>query len=498
MLDASDLAGILLLFCLAILVGLGTRSYLRRQRAVVAKLVRRHLGRGETAEFSITVREFPYRMRADLQRAFDRMFSADRGLQAFYGLNSANSHEEISLTDLLSNLAASTRIAPPEYEELDVGDPQPQRCLKNGLWLIKHNGVRHVVLLFPVSRYRPEPVAVRIQFAVRNSPEGLAYGQRLFSELEEAVARSESYRGKVLSLERSDAWYTGQGSGIKVHKLRSVARDQVILPAATLELLERNVIEFVHRRSALARYQQSTKKGLLFYGPPGTGKTHTIHYLAGVLPQHTTLLITAEQVGLLDEYMTLARLLQPTLVVLEDVDLIARDRGTMNTPCEESLLNKLLNEMDGLRPDAEVLFVLTTNRPEALERALASRPGRVDQAIEFPLPDEEGRRKLVKLYSQGIVLPEEVIETIVRRTEQVSAAFIKELMRRSVQFHLEHLAEATDGQDEASQQWLAEHRRCSRGARGVAVPRRQAESETARRREPAGRGANAGQLGACF
>src|ERR1700753_389279 len=113
MLDASDLAGLVLLLCLAILVGLGTRSYLRRQRTIVAKLVRRHLGRGEAAEFSLTAREFPYRMRADLQRAFDRMFSADRGLQAFYGLNATNSHEEISLTDLLSNASASTRIAPP-------------------------------------------------------------------------------------------------------------------------------------------------------------------------------------------------------------------------------------------------------------------------------------------------------------------------------------------------------------------------------------------------
>jgi ATP-dependent 26S proteasome regulatory subunit len=49
--------------------------------------------------------------------------------------------------------------------------------------------------------------------------------------------------------------------------------------------------------------------------------------------------------------------------------------------------------MDGLREDAEVIFILTTNRPDQLEPALASRPGRIDQAIEFPLPDEIGRAK---------------------------------------------------------------------------------------------------------
>jgi ATP-dependent 26S proteasome regulatory subunit len=104
---------------------------------------------------------------------------------------------------------------------------------------------------------------------------------------------------------------------------------------------------------------------------------------------------------------------------------------------EEVILNKLLNEMDGLKEEADILFILTTNRPEALERALASRPGRIDQAIEFPLPDDEGRAKLVRLYSQGVAVSDDVLIEIVRRTENVSAAFIKELMRRSVQFHLE-------------------------------------------------------------
>jgi ATP-dependent 26S proteasome regulatory subunit len=89
--------------------------------------------------------------------------------------------------------------------------------------------------------------------------------------------------------------------------------------------------------------------------------------------------------------MNLARLLQPTMVVIEDVDLIARDRNQMG-PCEESLLNRLLNEMDGLKEDADILFILTTNRPEQLETALASRPGRIDQAIEVPLPDDMAAR----------------------------------------------------------------------------------------------------------
>ena len=135
--------------------------------------------------------------------------------------------------------------------------------------------------------------------------------------------------------------------------------------------------------------------------------------------------------------MTLARLLQPAIVVIEDVDLIAKDRHLMQSACDESLLNKLLNEMDGLKQDSQVFFILTTNRPETLEAALASRPGRIDQSIEFPLPGQKEREQLILLYSKNINISEKLLIEIVNRTEGTGAAFIKELMRRSVQFALE-------------------------------------------------------------
>jgi len=136
------------------------------------------------------------------------------------------------------------------------------------------------------------------------------------------------------------------------------------------------------------------------------------------------------------EYFRLARFLQPATMVIEDVDLIAREREQMHNPGQEILLNKLLNEMDGLREDADVIFILTTNRPDHLEPALASRPGRIDQAIEFPLPDEEGRRKLVQLYSGGLEVSPPIMDLLVRRTERATPAFIKELMRRAAQLQI--------------------------------------------------------------
>lgn len=218
-------------------------------------------------------------------------------------------------------------------------------------------------------------------------------------------------------------------------------------------------------REQLKTLRFQARKGLLFYGPPGTGKTHTIRYLAWQLQNHTTLLVTAEQVALLGEYFRLARFLQPSLMVLEDVDLIPRERTHMHVPGEETLLNKLLNEMDGLQEGAEVLLILTTNRPEQIEPALVSRPGRIDQAIEFPLPDEECRTKLTKLYARGLEISDGVLDTVVSRTKGVSGAFIKELMRRCAQFQIESSGSG-----------------CGRGNRRNAFHRWSAEPSFARRR----------------
>ena len=304
---------------------------------------------------------------------------------------------------------------------------------------------------------------------------GAALVQQCFSELEEAVQAARTYRGKILSLD-ADSDYRGRSRGITVHRLPQVARNDVILPDQTLRLLDRNVLTFVGTRDQLRRLGQSTRKGILLYGPPGTGKTHTIRYLATHLPGHTTLIITAEQIGLLGAYMSLARLLQPSMVVIEDVDLIARDRDDMG-PCEESMLNKLLNEMDGLKEDADILFVLTTNRPEDLEGALAGRPGRIDQAIEVPLPDEHGRGKLVRLYGKGLPLDEAVIAEAARRSEGTSCAFIKELMRR--------LAQASLARDGGNSVDVSRYRR---SARRHAVLRRSAQCAIAWRRTGHGGG----------
>jgi hypothetical protein len=408
-------------------------------KSAIQKKLKQHFGGRPLEEIVTAARTLPQASKVDLQLAIDEFF-AKREKPTLLGIHSPLGHETPTLAHLFTSGPFPVGLGPLQHEDVDIGDPTPVRCLKNGLWLAKDRELPFAVLVSSAVHFGIAAGGVHLELAVPKGERGLDFSQSFFRDLELAVNAGATYRGKVISLE-SRHEYSGRGGAVKVHRLHKVRREEVILPEKTLNLLDRNVGGFIQARKHIKSLGLSAKKGLLFYGPPGTGKTHTIHYLASALPQHTTLLITAEQVGLLDHYFQLARFLQPSMVVVEDVDLIARAREQMGSPCEEVLLNKLLNEMDGLREEADVLFILTTNRPDQLEPALASRPGRIDQAIEFPLPDEQGRFKLVTLYSRGLDLPEAVLELVVRRTKGASPAFIKELMRRAAQFQFEMAAD---------------------------------------------------------
>jgi AAA+ superfamily predicted ATPase/ATP-dependent Clp protease adapter protein ClpS len=388
-------------------------------------------------ELVATTRQFPGHMRPDVQSALDAIFTAST--VRFFGLHEQFRYETLTFSSLTAEGSHACTIAPAQFQDVDIGTEQAARCLNNGLWLCEEGDLRFAVVLSFHREFGRES-GTCVEIVVPAGEAGASFATRCFERFETAVRQARSYRGKVLSLETEND-YRGRSAGVTVHRLPAVSRDEVILPEPALKLLDRNVIGFVKARQKLRKLGQSTRKGLLLYGPPGTGKTHTVRYLASSLPGHTTLLITADQVAQLGQYMSLARLLQPALVVIEDADLIGRSRTDMNSPCEEALLNKLLNEMDGLREDCDILFILTTNRPEELEFALAGRPGRIDQAIEVPLPDAIGREKLIRLYGRGLSVEPSVVADAVKRTEGVSAAFVKEMMRRACQAGIERNAD---------------------------------------------------------
>jgi len=208
-----------------------------------------------------------------------------------------------------------------------------------------------------------------------------------------------------------------------------MSRQELILPAATFDDLRRQVVGVARNSHRLRAAGQHLKRGILLYGPPGVGKTHSVRYLISELVGTTVVELTGETLHGIREACSVARTLQPAMIVVEDVDLIAEERSHYGG--ETPLLFTLLNEMDGLDEDADVVFLLTTNRADLLEPALASRPGRVDQAVHIELPDRESRRRLVELYRGRVAVDRTRLDAVLDRTDGVTASFLKELLRRA-------------------------------------------------------------------
>jgi ATP-dependent 26S proteasome regulatory subunit len=209
----------------------------------------------------------------------------------------------------------------------------------------------------------------------------------------------------------------------------AVTAADVVLPDGVLQSIEQHIIGVADWSQELLRAGQHLKRGLLLHGPPGTGKTHTVRYLTGRLADSTVILLTGRSIRFIDAAAALARRLQPSMVVLEDVDLVATDRDY--TPDGNPLLFSLLDAMDGVGADADVTFVLTTNRADILETALADRPGRVDLAIEISRPDAGCRERLFAVYVRDLTVDAD-LAPVVAGTEGVTASFVKEMIRRTV------------------------------------------------------------------
>ena len=245
-------------------------------------------------------------------------------------------------------------------------------------------------------------------------------------EIERLMRVHDVFRGQVLSFTASEH----HGNELVSFLPRpAVTAQEVVLPDGVLENIEQHIVEIGDYSRELLGAGQHLKRGLLLHGPPGTGKTHTVRYLTGRLTGTTVILLTGTSIRFIDQAAALARRLQPSMVVLEDVDLVAADRDY--SPNGNPLLFSLLDAMDGVGSDADVTFVLTTNRADILEQALADRPGRVDLAVEIPRPDHRCRERLLQVYARGLTLDAD-LDPVVAGTEGVTASFIKEMIRRTV------------------------------------------------------------------
>jgi ATP-dependent 26S proteasome regulatory subunit len=151
-------------------------------------------------------------------------------------------------------------------------------------------------------------------------------------------------------------------------------------------------------------------------------------YLAGLLSNFTVCFVSGRRLLYPRELCRMARYLQPAMLVFEDIDLIAQERDSNSL---STVLGELMNQIDECEPGEQVLFIMNTNSLERLERAVRNRPGRVDQIVDVPLPDAEGRKRLLKLFSKGFSPEEAELERVAGATEGATPATLKEAVKRA-------------------------------------------------------------------
>ncbi|KAL0385099.1 UNVERIFIED_CONTAM: Cell division cycle protein 48 [Sesamum radiatum] len=100
----------------------------------------------------------------------------------------------------------------------------------------------------------------------------------------------------------------------------------------------------------------------------------------------------------------------------------------------DRVLNQLLTEMDGMTAKKTVFIIGATNRPDIIDPALL-RPGRLDQLIYIPLPDEASRLQIFKACLRKSPVAKEVdLAALARHTHGFSGADITEICQRACKY----------------------------------------------------------------
>ncbi len=183
-------------------------------------------------------------------------------------------------------------------------------------------------------------------------------------------------------------------------------------------------------------------KGVLLYGPPGTGKTLLARAVAGeagapfysISGSDFVEMFVGVGASRVRDLFNQAKENSPAIIFIDEIDAVGRHRGAGmggGNDEREQTLNQMLVEMDGFDPNANVIVIAATNRPDILDPALL-RPGRFDRQIGVDAPDLKGRQRILEVHAKGKPLAQSVdLEIVARKTPGFTGADLANVLNEA-------------------------------------------------------------------
>lgn len=383
----------------------------------------KHLGK-PMSESTYVSKTIPGIRVPDYRRLLEKMFESETNATRLGG--SFNEYG-MDLSTLTNGEVQRTAL---QWTTRHTSDGEIEQFVTNAVYLLRIDDCPVVVSILSKQEHFSEftdmdTISTNENTILHMYGRSIEDAKRALQTIIKQSSRHSVYRGQLIQV---------SPDSVRIAERPEVDDQRIILPPEILETVARAVSARSKHHQLLTKLGHSSKTGIMLHGPPGTGKTLVAKHLVGSCEGHTGIIPNDLETATIRQCFQMAAYLHPAIILIEDVDLLARRR---EENWNISGLQQLMNEMDGLAPTCETIVLMSTNRPEVVEPALINRPGRVSQAIYFPLPDAQLRTQLFNLYCPGLTRSDINLKKLVEKTKGSSPAFIEELCKRAILFAAE-------------------------------------------------------------